>query len=67
MHCMHAPVHCMHVAPMRMHAPMQRFKNALAYFVTAVSYGYKMFIKLTPGHDSYKTFYGRNLQFFVIR
>jgi hypothetical protein len=30
-------IHCMHC-----------FQNALAYFVLAVSYGHKMFTKLTP-------------------
>jgi hypothetical protein len=32
-----------------MHAPMQCCKNAIAYFAVAVSYGRKIFMKLTPG------------------
>jgi hypothetical protein len=32
-----------------MHAPMQRFQNAPAYFVTAVNYAPKMFMKSAPG------------------
>ncbi len=31
-----------------MHAPMQCFQNASAYFVTALSYRCKMFMKSTP-------------------
>jgi hypothetical protein len=30
-------------------AAMQCFRNVLAYFVTAVNYARKMFMKLTPG------------------
>jgi hypothetical protein len=32
-----------------MHASMKCFQNALAYFASAVSYVYKMFVKLTAG------------------
>jgi hypothetical protein len=34
-----------------MHAPNQYFQNALAYFVTAVSYDRKMFMKSSPGEQ----------------
>ncbi len=39
-----------------MHAAMQSFKNSLAYFAMAVSYTCKMFMKLTPDGQCYKTF-----------
>ncbi len=48
-----------------MHAAMQCFKNAPPYFPPAVSYAHKMFIKLTPGANVMKLFYGRSIRVFV--
>jgi hypothetical protein len=44
---------------------MQCFQNALAYFVMAVSYACKMFMKSTPGVSVIKTFYSLSLEGFL--
>ncbi len=49
-------IHCMHYT-------MQCFNDALVYFVTAVSYERKMFVKLTPGANIIKHFTAVSYEF----
>jgi hypothetical protein len=44
---------------------MQCFQNALAYFVMAVSYACKIFMKLTPGISVIKSFSSLSLESFL--